>query len=409
MPMRTAAFIGFLALALSLLGVIHFYIWARLVRDPALGPGATRVLTLLVGGLGLGIPASFFLGRVLPPDRGRTLLLVLNGWIGVMFWLFLALVVADLVGFLGLGIARLAGAPVDPDRRLFLARLAAGTLVTAAGAAATVGVASALGPVAVRDVPVVLRRLPSSLAGYTIVQLSDLHLGPTLRRPFLERIVAQVNGLAADAVVITGDLADCPVDSLRGLVAPLADLRTRQGVFFVTGNHEYYAGAEPWCQELERLGIRVLRNDRVTLGNDSATFDLAGVYDWDAARHPEAGHRMDLDTALEGRDHSREIVLLAHQPRILEEAARHEVGLVLSGHTHGGQIWPWRYFVRLQQPVVRGHFTFDGALSPVGSNGTGPAPHGTQIYVSSGTGQWGPPLRLGAPAEITRIRLFPPS
>jgi predicted MPP superfamily phosphohydrolase len=170
-------------------------------------------------------------------------------------------------------------------------------------------------------------------------------------------------------------------------VAPLGTLAAKHGVFFVTGNHEYYAGADEWIAHLPTLGVRVLRNERVSVGGGADSFDLAGVDDYNAHGFP--GHGPDLQRAVSGRDPSRELVLLAHQPREVHRAAEHGVGLQLSGHTHGGQIWPWNFAVKLQQPYVAGlvrHKT-------------------TQLYVSRGTGYWGPPMRLGAPAEITQLVL----
>jgi predicted MPP superfamily phosphohydrolase len=242
--------------------------------------------------------------------------------------------------------------------------------------------------VALKDVDVRLRRLPRSRDGTTIVQLTDVHVGPTIRRGFVETIVAQVNALAPDIIVITGDLVDGSVEELREHVAPLANLRARHGVFFVTGNHEYYSGVDAWCEELPRLGIRVLRNERVAIGKGADGFDLAGIDDAHAYQYGN-GHGADLERAVAGRDPRRELVLLAHQPKAVFDAEKHDVGLQLSGHTHGGQLWPWKYLVRLQQPVVAG-------LARFGE---------TQVYVSSGTGYWGPPMRLAAPAEITRITL----
>src|SRR5262249_19545378 len=178
---------------------------------------------------------------------------------------------------------------------------------------------------------------------------------------------------------------DGSVSELGNAVAPLADLKSRHGVYFVTGNHEFYSGAESWCGELARLGVRVLRNEHVSIGGD-AGFDLAGIDDPAAHRF---GGGSDVARAVQGRDASRELVLLAHQPRAAFEADRHGVGLQLSGHTHGGQIWPWKYFVYLQQPIVAG-------LARA---------RDTWIYVSCGTGYWGPPMRLAAPPEITRVVL----
>jgi predicted MPP superfamily phosphohydrolase len=189
-------------------------------------------------------------------------------------------------------------------------------------------------------------------------------------------------------VVVTGDLVDGSVDRLRHAVAPLVELKARHGCFFVTGNHEYYSGAVAWCRHLTTLGLRVLRNERVEIGRDGCVFDLAGIDDYSAHGFGH-GHGADLARAVEGRDRSRALVLLAHQPRAVAEAQRHGVDLQLSGHTHGGQIWPFHLLVRLQQPVVSG-------LVKLGQ---------TFLYVSNGTGYWGPPMRLGAPAEVTEIVL----
>ena len=233
-----------------------------------------------------------------------------------------------------------------------------------------------------------LRRLPAGLDGTTVVQLTDLHIGPTIGRTWLEGIVARVNALEPHIVAITGDLVDGTVDDLRHAVAPLGELRARHGVFFVTGNHEYYAGAPAWMAELKRLGVRVLRNERVSIGEGADSFDLAGVDDL-SSYGQAPGHGPDLPRALDGRDPTRELVLLAHQPKAVKEAARFGVGLQLSGHTHGGQIWPWGHLVKLQQPFVAGLAREKDTI----------------LYVSKGTGYWGPPMRLGAPAEITRLVL----
>jgi hypothetical protein len=233
-----------------------------------------------------------------------------------------------------------------------------------------------------------LARLPKALDGLTIAQLSDVHIGPSLGSRFLKDVVRTVNELSPDLVAITGDLVDGSVEQLGGIVAELANLQSRHGTFFVTGNHEYYSGAQSWCDELSSLGIRVLRNERVAIEQDGHGFDLAGIDDAQAARFGN-GHGADLGRAILGRDPTRELVLLAHQPKAVVEAQEHGVGLQLSGHTHGGQLWPFNWLVKLQQPVVAG-------LEMIGK---------TWIYVSCGTGYWGPPMRLGAPAEVTQIVL----
>jgi len=249
-------------------------------------------------------------------------------------------------------------------------------------------------PARVKSIDVPLKDLPAGLQGFRIAQLSDVHVGPTIKAGYLAPLIARVNALEADLVAITGDLVDGSVRDLAPHVAALADLRSRHGTFFVTGNHEYYAGAVPWIAELRRLGLTVLMNEHVVLDHrasphaEAAPLVLAGVADW-SAHHFEPTHRSDPHRALAGAPAHATKVLLAHQPRSAEGAADAGFHLQLSGHTHGGQFLPWNLFVPLQQPFVAGlHAVRD-----------------LWVYVSRGTGYWGPPKRLGAPSEITELRL----
>ncbi len=247
----------------------------------------------------------------------------------------------------------------------------------------------------IEEVQIRLTKLPRALDGFSIVQLSDLHVGPTIGRAFVEHVVAQANALAPDLIAMTGDLIDGSVRRYAADAAPLADLRATHGVYAVTGNHEYYHGADPWITELSKLGLRYLRNERVAIEAAGQRFDLAGVDDHEARR--VRGHGEDMRKATAGRDPDAALVLLAHQPRQVHRAKKHGVDLQLSGHTHGGQIWPWHYAVKLQQGgLIAGHYRFDD----------------TQLYVTRGCGYWGPNVRLLAPLEITRVILrhgAPPS
>jgi predicted MPP superfamily phosphohydrolase len=377
--------IGRILFAISIVVLIvgggHYFIWARLVRDAALPEPWFAIATLALVALAVLVPVGMLLTR-LAPSVGHVLAYPLFIWMGAFFWLFLAAI--------ALQVARVAlhVGDVDPVRRLFLSRvLAGGTALVVIGMTAF-AVRRGLSALQVKRVKISLRRLPAALDGMTVVQLSDIHVGPTIGRAFIAEMVRKTNALSPDIVVITGDLVDGSVAELGDAVAPLAELRARYGVFFVTGNHEYYSGAEEWMAEVERLGIRVLRNERVEVGPAGATIDLAGIFDWSGGQFSPS-HKPDLPRALAGRDDSRELILLAHQPRAVLEAAAHGVGLQLSGHTHGGQIWPWGYFVALQQRWVQGLFREKD----------------TQLYVSAGTGYWGPPMRLGTRAEITQLTL----
>jgi hypothetical protein len=302
---------------------------------------------------------------------------------GVLFFLVASLALADVARWL-------APAPADEARRTFFARTVAALAGLVAFGAASKATANVRGPVAITRVPVVLPRLRGDRP-WRVAQLSDVHIGPTLGREWLAGVVDRVNAERPDLVVITGDLVDGSVQALAEHVAPLARLVAPHGVFFVTGNHEYYSGAAEWCAHLTSIGIRVLRNECVAIGQEDG-FTLAGVDDWTAHQFARLapGHRHDLEAALREASPDRALVLLAHQPKSVREAAPRGVDLQLSGHTHGGQLVPFNLLVRFQQPHVAG-------LERVNER--------TQIYVSRGTGYWGPPMRLGAPAEITLLTL----
>ena len=263
-------------------------------------------------------------------------------------------------------------------------------LVVAASLLATaVGAWNARRTAAVVRVDVPIAGLPHALHGFTIAQISDIHVGPTIRANYVRAIVERVNGLKADMVAVTGDLVDGSVAELAAHVAPLAALTSRHGSFFVTGNHEYYSGAQAWIAELRRLDITVLLNEHVVLRHGDGEMVVAGVTDH-SAHHFDARHRSDPQQALEGSPPDAAMrLLLAHQPRSAVAAADAGFHLQLSGHTHGGQFWPWNYFVRLQQPFTAGLHRLQGLW----------------VYTSRGTGYWGPPKRFGAPSEITRLRL----
>jgi predicted MPP superfamily phosphohydrolase len=235
---------------------------------------------------------------------------------------------------------------------------------------------------AVKRVTVPLAKLPRAAHGFRIAVVSDIHLGPVLGRGFAQRVVDTINSTQPDLIAVVGDLVDGSVKDLGPAAAPLARLRARHGSYFVTGNHEYYSGADQWVEEVRRLGLHPLENARTEL----PAFDLAGVND--LAGESE-GEGPDFTRALGDRDTSRAVVLLAHQPVQIHEAVRHHVDLQLSGHTHGGQLWPGNLVAAAANPTVAG-------LDRYGD---------TQLYVSRGAGAWGPPTRVGAPSDITVIEL----
>jgi uncharacterized protein len=284
------------------------------------------------------------------------------------------------------------GDVTDLSRRLFLARSLAVTAGAVALGTAGTGAYFANSPPVVRRVPVTLAGLDPALDGLRIVTFSDGHLSATYGGRRFERLVDLVNEQRPDVVAIVGDLVDGDVSELREEVAPLADLVSEQGVFFVTGNHEYFVETRQWMRHLPTLGVDVLRNERVAIRRGSASFDLAGIDDRTAATSGVPGHGADLDAALDGRAEANPVVLLAHQPVQVEQARAAGVDLQLSGHTHGGQLWPFDYVIRLDQPVVQGYHRYGD----------------TQLYVTAGAGYWGPPMRVGATPEVTVVELGAP-
>jgi len=396
---RFAQFAIFLLVLLVVLGGMHYYLWARLVRDPALAEPWRRFLTVGLVVAAVAIPASIFLLRAPASRIADGVVLVGMTWLGVAFLLVSALLLADI---LRLGGAALASAwdwlrhepapPPDPGRRELLARAIAGGAVLAVGGASAFAVRSALAEPEIHEVPLQLERLPRALSGLSIAQISDLHVGPTIGEDEVRRVVAATNRLKPDVIAITGDLVDGTVPGLGRAVSHLGALEARYGVYFVTGNHEYYSGVQPWMAFLERLGIHVLHNRRVAVGDPGASFDLAGIDDW-RSTGLAPGHGPDLPKALAGRDPDRSLVLLAHQPKGVGEAVRAGVELQLSGHTHGGQIFPFNLVTALAYPYLRGLYRHvEGDRSGY-------------VFVSRGTGYWGPPMRLGNAPEIARLTL----
>jgi predicted MPP superfamily phosphohydrolase len=383
---RTLLVITFVLVVLSVIIGGHVYLAVRLVADPGLPSPLRAGLFILIAGLGATLLLQPIGERMLRPPLARLISWPASLWMGFAFLLLTLVSVSDVMWSL-LGattIASATGSAVSAGP----ARARALGVLSIALAGGLVGVRAAMrGPI-VRRIEVRLARWPAQLDGFRIVQISDVHIGPILDRRFAAQVVTRCNALAPDLIAVTGDLVDGSVRRIADEVAPFADLRAPHGVFFVTGNHDHYSGADHWVERVEALGLRVLRNERVTIGSGAATFDLAGVEDHHAHLVSRT-HREDLPRALQRRDPSLPVILLAHDPATFPQAARCGVDLQLSGHTHGGQIWPFRYLVRLSTPYVAGYYTRNGA----------------QLYVSCGTGFWGPAMRLGAPAEITEIIL----
>ncbi|MFI6459014.1 metallophosphoesterase [Streptomyces sp. NPDC050538] len=394
--------------AVAVLGGLHWYVWRRLVRDTtrAWSPARITGTVVLVAGPVLMIAAvaterggaPFWLQQVL-------------GWPGFL-WMALAiyLLLAVLAGEVLRPLLRRllerreraetaveereapdsATAPAEapevplsaPSRRLFVSRVVGGAAAAAAVGTVGYGTYGVLRGPGVKRVTVPLAKLPRSAHGFRIAVVSDIHLGPLLGRGFAQKVVDTINATQPDLIAVVGDLVDGSVKNLGPAAAPLAGLKARHGSFFVTGNHEYFSGAQQWLEEVRTLGIHTLENARTEL----AGFDLAGVND---LQGESEGQGPDFGKALGDRDTTRACVLLAHQPVQIHEAVKHKVDLQLSGHTHGGQLWPGNFVAAAANPTVAG-------LERYGD---------TELYVSRGAGAWGPPTRVGAPSDITVVEL----
>ncbi|WP_045743918.1 metallophosphoesterase [Actinoplanes rectilineatus] len=273
-------------------------------------------------------------------------------------------------------------APPVLSRRVFVSRVVGGAAAAVAVGTVGAGTYGVLNGPSVKRLTVPLARLPRAAHGLRIAVVSDVHLGPVLGAGFCRRVVDTINGTQPDLIAVVGDLIDGDVETLAGSVEPLRGLQSRLGTFFVTGNHEYHSGVEPWVAKVRELGMQPLRNTRAEL----PYLDLAGV---DDVAGESDGGGPDFAAALDDRDPSRALVLLAHQPVVIHDAVTHGVDLQLSGHTHGGQLWPGNYIAAAANPTNAG-------LEAYGD---------TQLYVSRGAGAWGPPVRVGAPSDITVVEL----
>jgi len=276
----------------------------------------------------------------------------------------------------------------SPQRRQFLVNASSLGVLGGAALCTGYGVVEARRTPTVVPVEIPITGLHPDLDGFTILQITDLHIGLTVGREFVQSVTARSNRLAPDLVVFTGDLVDGSVPALQEAVEPMGTLSSVHGRYFVTGNHEYYSGVEPWIDEVRRLGYQVLLNEHTLIGRGQGKILLAGVTD------PTGGdflgsHATSVAKAVEGAPDAHVRILLAHQPKSIFEAAGLGMDLQLSGHTHGGQFVPWSFFAAMAQPYVSGLHRHEN----------------TWVYVSKGTGYWGPPVRVGAHSEITLVRL----
>ncbi len=458
---RVPQALTFWAVAVVVLAPVYAYIGLRLVTESELPRVAAAAAWLALAVHAVLVPGSFVASRLTQPSR------TLDGlyWVTYVGMGFLALVlpllgVRDLAGFAW---RVLSDAPAHasfvapsadafPGRVLWLTRLGNLGIVVVSLTATGFGLVAARRLAAVKHVRVPIDGLPEALDGYRIVQISDIHVGPTIKADYVRAIVDAVNALDPHLVVLTGDLVDGSVEGLREHTQVLAELRARDGRFYVTGNHEYYSGPDAWVREIARLGLTPLMNENRVLEVGGALVLVAGVTDAMAGRMVP-GHRANAEAALAGAAQADLAIFLSHQPNTARHAARLGAHLQISGHTHGGQFFPWHLPVRLVTPYVAGLFRIprpvEAALDGAGglnsppqdtgsprSDSTSPRASGEPraqrvprgwgpveaaldgaggvkippqeamwLDVSRGTGDWGPPLRLGAPSEITVLEI----
>jgi predicted MPP superfamily phosphohydrolase len=369
-------------LFIGLLGLLHAYIGWRVLPDLGAGVWAVGAVVLAAS---YALMLLAVTARAIWPrpqaDRFAAPGLFMAGFFSSILVLTLLRDLLLLVAILTLSSAH-----------VYILKTASATAVAALSVFATaVGFAAARRRARIVNVDVPIKDLPRALHGFSIAQISDVHVGATIRKEYVEAIVEAVNGLHPDLIAVTGDIVDGPVLELAPHTAPLARLSARHGAFLVTGNHEYYSGETAWTAEFRRLGLKVLLNEHAVVTHDGAPLVVAGVTDY-SAHHFNPAQRSNPAAALAGAPcDAGARILLAHQPRSATAAATAGYDLQLSGHTHGGQFWPWNLFVRFQQPFTAGLHRLNRLW----------------VYVSRGTGYWGPPNRFGAPSEITRLRLVP--
>jgi predicted MPP superfamily phosphohydrolase len=367
---------------IGILGLVHIYVGCRLLPALPVASGVRTAGIILLAISFISMPLSFFARSFESrawADRVAAVGLFMMGLFSSLFVFTLLRDVLLAPAVLLLSTSRIPDLLAD----------SAVLVVILAAFATLIGFFNARRLAGIVNVEIPIRNLPEALHGFTIAQISDIHVGPTIKRPYVDAIVDAVNELQADLIAVTGDLVDGSVGDLAGHTAPLARLSARHGAYFVTGNHEYYSGERAWTAEFQRLGLRVLMNEHVVVDHEGAQLVVAGVADY-SAHHFNPSQKSDPAAALKNAPADAAArILLAHQPRSAPAASAAGFDLQLSGHTHGGQFWPWNLFVRLQQPFTAGLHRLNDLW----------------VYISRGTGYWGPPKRFGSPSEITHLRL----
>lgn len=391
---ETTMYLIWIGIMISVLSIGFFYMAFRLI-----GPFNLQAPYKQLAWTGLAlmylIPfSSFFMVRFAEEYSGFL------SWIGyvslgLLSFIFVALFFRDIVflfGFLFQKVYTLVSSSpeiVDASKREFLVQTTNLGVLGVAGTLTAYGVYEARRKPGIINIDIPIAKLPQEFDGFKIVQISDIHAGLTIKRDFIETIAEEIKKLSPDLIAFTGDMVDGSVSHLKNDVQPLADISAPFGKFFVTGNHEYYSGVDSWVAHAREMGYDVLMNEHKTISKNGSSFVLAGVTDYSGGGFSPA-HKSDPKKALDGAPSDSVKILLAHQPRTLLHTNDLDLDLVLMGHTHGGQFFPWNLVATIGQPFIKG-------LNKFGEK--------TWAYVSKGTGYWGPPVRVGARSEITVLTL----
>lgn len=392
----------FFVIVIFVMSILYGYVGWRLITPANFSVNLTVTLWVIVVVLLLTLILSF----VLRANKYEGFLSDIISWVGYISFGFITILFAfvlfkDIIWLAGIASHKIylfastlfssasqTKTVIDNSKREFLINSINVGILAAAGGLTGWGFFNVMSKPKIEKITIPVENLPDDLNGLTIAQFSDLHVGPTIQKSFVETVVKQVNELNADIIAFTGDLVDGSVEALRKHVEPLTKLNSRYGKYFITGNHEYYSGALDWVEEAARLDFTTLINENKEIQIGGSKLMLAGVTDWSGGQFYDS-HRSDPVKAAQA-DYIPDLkILLAHQPKNIKGASKAGFHIQLSGHTHGGQYFPYTFLVTLDQPFVKGLHKYDN----------------TWLYINKGTGYWGPPLRIGVPSEITLITI----